>query len=573
MSKYKTDDQIPVSALGHAKHEPAAATGTAAPSRGALGLEPWMDSPRQQEQNEQIAQLRAGSGATASTPAAPEHSGLPAGLRRGVEALSGMDMSGVRVHRNSSKPAALQAHAYTLGRDIHLGPGQEQHLPHEAWHVVQQRQSRVKPTTEIGGLAVNENPALEQEADRMGAHADQQGATAPRSTHAGVQLKSAGGPSSQLVHQYKKGGGQGGRGGHGKPQVAKRQKPDDERRRREAIGRHHERRCPIEPNRPRGQGGPRPEPQQQPQQAERPAPHRPDEERREPPVGVNNPQQDVRVDRAPELAHHPRRDVVIDIPEAPARDHADPEQRQPGGWSGVGRRIKRKATRGRTFGDTANMAGTVGGLLSDVSSITSGTMTAIGGAGVTVNGITLLLNGLRDRDRASNAGERREAAYGITAGLFNIASGVYGLEAGISALAKASELSTVSGLISTGAWALSEATNVVAQLDAILQARIADQPLRDYVKPIASLLASLLKCTGSAVALYAGIAKALGDENKDAGIAGNVLMLLGIAISVIHGIVKLVMICKKELRNPQGGPGNGPGDVPDQGPIDPAEMV
>jgi hypothetical protein len=25
-------------------------------------------------------------------------------------------------------------------------PGQEQHLPHEAWHVVQQKQGRVKPT-------------------------------------------------------------------------------------------------------------------------------------------------------------------------------------------------------------------------------------------------------------------------------------------------------------------------------------------------------------------------------------------------------------------------------------------
>ena len=34
------------------------------------------------------------------------------------------------------------------GTDIHVGPGQEQHLPHEAWHVVQQERRRVKPTVQ-----------------------------------------------------------------------------------------------------------------------------------------------------------------------------------------------------------------------------------------------------------------------------------------------------------------------------------------------------------------------------------------------------------------------------------------
>ncbi|MEL6127089.1 MAG: DUF4157 domain-containing protein, partial [Pseudomonadota bacterium] len=37
--------------------------------------------------------------------------------------------------------------AYAQGSNIHLGPGQDQHLPHEAWHVVQQRQGRVPTTT------------------------------------------------------------------------------------------------------------------------------------------------------------------------------------------------------------------------------------------------------------------------------------------------------------------------------------------------------------------------------------------------------------------------------------------
>ena len=55
----------------------------------------------------------------------------------------------VRVHMASQKPAALQQHAYAKGSKIHLSPGQDNHLPHEAWHVVQQQQGRVKPTMQM----------------------------------------------------------------------------------------------------------------------------------------------------------------------------------------------------------------------------------------------------------------------------------------------------------------------------------------------------------------------------------------------------------------------------------------
>jgi len=75
--------------------------------------------------------------------------GMPDGLKAGVESMSGMDLSDVRVNFNSDKPARLNAAAYTQGSDIHVAPGQERHLPHEAWHVVQQRQGRVKPTMEL----------------------------------------------------------------------------------------------------------------------------------------------------------------------------------------------------------------------------------------------------------------------------------------------------------------------------------------------------------------------------------------------------------------------------------------
>jgi hypothetical protein len=68
--------------------------------------------------------------------------GLPDGLKSGMESISGMSLSDVKVHRNSDKPAQLQAHAYAQGTDIHLGPGQEKHLPHELGHVVQQKEGR-----------------------------------------------------------------------------------------------------------------------------------------------------------------------------------------------------------------------------------------------------------------------------------------------------------------------------------------------------------------------------------------------------------------------------------------------
>ncbi|MEP1612775.1 MAG: DUF4157 domain-containing protein [Roseobacter sp.] len=99
------------------------------------------------------------------------NTGLPDALKSGVEALSGMSMDHVQVHRNSDKPATVQAHAFAQGNQIHLGPGQEKHLPHEAWHVVQQAEGRVKPTTQLKGVAVNDDPGLEAEADLMGAKA------------------------------------------------------------------------------------------------------------------------------------------------------------------------------------------------------------------------------------------------------------------------------------------------------------------------------------------------------------------------------------------------------------------
>lgn len=109
---------------------------------------------------------------TAQLAAKPNNTGLPDQLKTGIESLSGMSMDHVRVHYNSDKPAQLNAHAYAQGSEIHVAAGQEKHLPHEAWHVVQQAQGRVKPTQQLkGNVPVNDDSGLESEADMMGARA------------------------------------------------------------------------------------------------------------------------------------------------------------------------------------------------------------------------------------------------------------------------------------------------------------------------------------------------------------------------------------------------------------------
>lgn len=97
--------------------------------------------------------------------------GLPDYLKAGVENLSGLSMDDVSVHYNSYKPAQVGALAYTQGTDIYVAPGQEKHLPHEAWHVVQQAQGRVRPTMQLMGMSVNDDEGLEREADDMGRRA------------------------------------------------------------------------------------------------------------------------------------------------------------------------------------------------------------------------------------------------------------------------------------------------------------------------------------------------------------------------------------------------------------------
>ena len=138
-----------------------------AQKKDVLSAASILDTSSQSKSLQRKADMVNNATQRAETPR-PNNTGMPDNLKSGIESLSGFSMDDVRVHYNSSKPATVQALAYTQGTDIHVAPGQEKLLPHEAWHVTQQMTGRVSPTTNINGMPVNDNAALEHEADVMG---------------------------------------------------------------------------------------------------------------------------------------------------------------------------------------------------------------------------------------------------------------------------------------------------------------------------------------------------------------------------------------------------------------------
>jgi Rad3-related DNA helicase len=101
-------------------------------------------------------------------PKLPNLTGIPDVTKQRFENLSGFSFDDVRVHYNSSKPAQLQALAYTQGNQVYVAPGQEKHLSHELGHVVQQKQGNVQPTMQLHGANVNDEDKLEAEANEIG---------------------------------------------------------------------------------------------------------------------------------------------------------------------------------------------------------------------------------------------------------------------------------------------------------------------------------------------------------------------------------------------------------------------
>lgn len=117
-----------------------------------------------------------GSRAAAVRQRRKNNTGMPDAVKTQMETALQADFSEVRVHPNSSQAPAVGALAYTQGHDVHFAPGQFQPestagqrlLGHELTHVVQQRQGRVRPTIEVGGMPVNDDVSLEKEADQLG---------------------------------------------------------------------------------------------------------------------------------------------------------------------------------------------------------------------------------------------------------------------------------------------------------------------------------------------------------------------------------------------------------------------
>ncbi|QEY17608.1 DUF4157 domain-containing protein [Cellvibrio sp. KY-GH-1] len=153
----------------------------------------------QRAEEEEPLQGKFESPAPAQREQKPNNTGMPDNLKSGIENLSGYSMDDVKVHYNSDKPAQLNAHAYAQGTDIHVAPGQEQHLPHEAWHVVQQKQGRVQATMQMkAGVPVNDDAGLENEADVMGAKAVEQQTLAVQSAPFSLKALSKSGPKQLM---------------------------------------------------------------------------------------------------------------------------------------------------------------------------------------------------------------------------------------------------------------------------------------------------------------------------------------------------------------------------------------
>jgi hypothetical protein len=119
----------------------------------------------------------------------PNKTGIPDELKASIEKLSGYSLDDVKVHYNSAKPGEIGAHAFAEGNNIYVGPGQEEHLAHEIWHVIQQKKGDVKPNTELGdnsGTLANTDPSLEDQATKMGNKA-----TKTETTEESTNLKTA----------------------------------------------------------------------------------------------------------------------------------------------------------------------------------------------------------------------------------------------------------------------------------------------------------------------------------------------------------------------------------------------
>ncbi len=187
------------------------------PARSAwdVTMDPWMDAAHRgvtalAERGQDAGPMQAkGDAGTPALPAQLPGPGggaeMPGDVRGKMEAAFGADFAPVRIHEGPHAKA-IGAQAYTQGTDIHFAPGQYQPdsqrgqelLGHELTHVVQQAEGRVRTMVHAKGAPLNDDPALEQEADVLGARAargervasGQRAGHVPRATSGPGQAKS-----------------------------------------------------------------------------------------------------------------------------------------------------------------------------------------------------------------------------------------------------------------------------------------------------------------------------------------------------------------------------------------------
>ncbi|MGB1206180.1 MAG: eCIS core domain-containing protein [Chitinophagales bacterium] len=135
---------------------------------------------QKQEAEEEEAQMKANPLQKQENKSSTSN-GLPTEVQMKMENSLGADFSNVNIHKDSKSATDVGALAYAQGNDVHFAPGQfkpntqagQELIGHELTHVVQQREGRVKPTTQAKGLPVNDDKSLEKEADDMGKMAAQ----------------------------------------------------------------------------------------------------------------------------------------------------------------------------------------------------------------------------------------------------------------------------------------------------------------------------------------------------------------------------------------------------------------
>lgn len=101
----------------------------------------------------------------------PNNTGIPDKMKKDFEERSRVPLDNVRVYRNSPLPERYGALAFSKGDSIYIKSGEERYLEHEIVHQIQAAQGMVEAEERINGEAFNQNPVLEDEAERGIVHA------------------------------------------------------------------------------------------------------------------------------------------------------------------------------------------------------------------------------------------------------------------------------------------------------------------------------------------------------------------------------------------------------------------